>query len=209
VQNVRPSIHCDQLPNLSYSHQLYKLRNDSYTFEKLHELFDNEDEEVFKFDDISHEWIASEGNTLKAEQTGVVVVKLDQMDLLEHSRYLLEVCIDYHIDPGTSRSEHQLFAGKVPIDAEVLTSDRHRPTFQSDQDDFFKDLLAIKFAGNFLALLISFAQPPATKLADFIEQTLRFTRISSGSSTVSWLYIKRYLLSFLRKKIKIPIPAIR
>jgi hypothetical protein len=208
VENVRPSLHCEQLTDLSYSHQLYKLRNDSYTFEKLYELFDHEDEEEFQFENISHEWSTCRGGALKAEQTGVVVLKVQQMDLIDHSRYQLEVCIDYHIDLVTSKSEHQLFAGNFTLDAGVLASDQFRPSFLSAQSDFFKDLLAIKFASSFLALLISFSQSPKSKLTDFIEQTLRFRRISSGSSTVSHKLISVITHLEIERKISRPSNSI-
>jgi hypothetical protein len=186
VQNVRSSLHCDLLPNLVYSYQLYKLRNDSYTFEKLYELFDNEDAEEYHFENISHEWIANYRNSLKAEQTGIVLLKTEQMGFADHSSYRVAVCIDYFIEIGAgAKSEHQLYAGAVTIDSAVVASDQFRPCFQTHHEDYFKDLLAIKFASNFLALLVSFSQPPVEKLSDFIEQTLKFRRISSSSAMVS------------------------
>jgi hypothetical protein len=81
---------------------------------------------------------------LKSEQTGIIILKTELKNLLKHPSYDFHVFIDYDIEHNEKLSEHQLYAGKVKVDAKIVMSDQFWPNFKTTEGKWCEFLVEVQ-----------------------------------------------------------------
>ncbi|GAB0096287.1 hypothetical protein DMENIID0001_117730 [Sergentomyia squamirostris] len=131
VLNIRPMLANTQLNCLNYQFRLYRIRNDSCTFDNVTEFFDVEEPSYANSLDFDNDWTPQEESNLLPGLSAILVVTTDIMDFSSASVFNWCVYVQYEIKHDGKVVPLQLFAGKVEITPKIF----FEPLFSVEHED--------------------------------------------------------------------------
>uniref|UniRef100_A0A1B0CP84 Uncharacterized protein n=1 Tax=Lutzomyia longipalpis TaxID=7200 RepID=A0A1B0CP84_LUTLO len=183
--NVRPWLANAQLDRLNYEFKLYKIRNDSCTFENVDELFDCEEPSYANACDFQHDWMPFEENNLQPGLSALLVANIHVMDFSRISMYKFTVYVRYEISQADGRVwELQLMAGEVEITPQIF----FRPLFQTELRErkfLYRDFLAIASTSSHQVIHIEGTSEISRRFNCFLMENLKFQRVSLPETFVA------------------------